>query len=105
MTPESLGNRGDDQRAVLARGANLVRNGGRLIYVTCSVLPEENRDQIDAFLQSRPDFSILPYTEVWTQCFPSDAPVSSDGRTDTLLLSPADHQVDGFFVAVLQRRG
>ena len=104
LTPESLSNRGEDQRAVLARAAPLVKPGGRLIYVTCSLLPEENTDQIKAFLASSPDFHIVPYADVWRQCLPGDAPVSSDGSTDTLLLSPADHNVDGFFIAVMQRQ-
>ena len=105
LTPESLVNRGDDQRAVLARAAPLVKPGGRLIYVTCSLLPEENTDQIEAFLASSPDFAVLPYSAVWEQCLPGDAPASSDGSTGTLLLSPADHNVDGFFIAVMQRQG
>ncbi|MEM9471040.1 MAG: RsmB/NOP family class I SAM-dependent RNA methyltransferase [Pseudomonadota bacterium] len=105
LTRESLANRGDDQRAVLARAAPLVKPGGRLVYVTCSLLPEENIDQIEAFLASNPDFSIIPHADVWSQCLPGDAPASSDGSTDTLLLSPADHEVDGFFIAVMQRQG
>ncbi len=105
LTPESLANRGDDQRAVLARAAPLVKPGGRLIYVTCSLLPEENTGQVEAFLASNQDFSVLPYADVWQQCLPGDPPVSADGSTSTLLLSPADHNVDGFFIAVMQRRG
>ncbi|MEP0329842.1 MAG: RsmB/NOP family class I SAM-dependent RNA methyltransferase [Anderseniella sp.] len=104
LTQESLVNRGDDQRAVLARAAPLVKPDGRLIYVTCSLLPEENTDQIEAFLASNPEFSVVPYADVWTQCLPGDPPASSDGSTDTLLLSPADHNVDGFFIAVMQRQ-
>lgn len=104
LTKESLVNRGDDQRAVLAHAVPLVKPGGRLIYVTCSVLPEENTGQIEVFLASHPDFSVVPYADVWGQCLPGDPPVSSDGSTDTLLLSPADHNVDGFFIAVMQRK-
>lgn len=105
LTRERLVNRGDDQRAVLARAAPLVKPGGRLIYVTCSLLPEENVDQIGAFLASSPEFSIIPYADVWSQCLPGDPPVSSDGSTNGLLLSPADHNMDGFFVAVMGRKG
>ncbi len=103
LTRESLINRGDDQRAVLARAAPLVKPGGRLIYVTCSLLPEENTDQIEAFLASNPEFSVVPYADVWSECLAGDPPASSDGSTDTLLLSPADHNVDGFFIAVMLR--
>ena len=103
LTPESLINRRNDQRAVLARAARLVKPGGRLIYVTCSVLPEENTEQVDAFLAANSDFSIIPYADVWGHCFPGEPPVSADSSTGTLLLSPADHKVDGFFIAVMQR--
>ncbi len=103
LTPESLANRQTDQQLVLSRGASLVKPGGRLIYVTCSLLPEENTAQVDAFLKANADFAVIPFAQVWAQCLLADAPVSSDGRTDTLLLSPADHGTDGFFVAVMQR--
>ncbi len=105
LTRESLANRSDDQRAVLARAAPLVKPGGRLIYVTCSLLPEENIDQIEAFLASNAEFSIMPYADVWSQCLAGDVPASSDGGTKGLVLSPADHNTDGFFIAVMQRQG
>lgn len=103
LTRESLVNRGVDQRAVLARAAPLVKPGGRLIYVTCSLLPEENTGQVESFLASNAEFAVVPYADVWRDCLPGDPPASSDGSTDTLLLSPADHNVDGFFIAVMRR--
>ena len=50
-----------EQRAVLDQAAPLVKPGGRLVYITCSVLPPENRDQVDAFLARFPEFSIVPW--------------------------------------------
>jgi 16S rRNA (cytosine967-C5)-methyltransferase len=92
-----------DQRAVLERGAKLVKPGSRLVYVTCSVLPEENGDQIAAFLASHPEFKIIPYTEQWRNAIGSDPPLSADGSRDMLLLTPASHDTDGFFVTVMAR--
>ena len=43
-----------EQRAVLDQAARLVKPGGRLAYITCSVLPPENRDQVEAFLTRLP---------------------------------------------------
>ena len=103
LTPESLANRNTDQQLVLNRAKALVKSGGRLIYVTCSLLPEENTAQVDSFLTANPDFAVVPYAQVWSECLPGEAPLSADGRTDTLLLSPASHNTDGFFIAVLQR--
>ena len=51
LKPEALAARQAEQRMVLARGASLVKPGGRLVYVTCSILPEENTEQIAGFLK------------------------------------------------------
>jgi 16S rRNA (cytosine967-C5)-methyltransferase len=72
------------QAAILASAARLVKPGGRLVYATCSLLPDENEEQIERFLASHPDF------------LPVDG-----GR---LRLSPLSHRTDGFFAATLQRQ-
>jgi 16S rRNA (cytosine967-C5)-methyltransferase len=93
-----------EQARVLDLGAGLVKGGGTLAYVTCSVLPEENADQVAAFLARHPDFAILPYAGPWRERLGSEPPDSSDGRADTLQLTPARHGTDGFFIALLVRR-
>jgi 16S rRNA (cytosine967-C5)-methyltransferase len=93
-----------EQRVVLDEGARLVKPGGRLAYITCSVLPSENRDQVDAFLARQPEFKLIPWPELWEQAMPGTTPVpSADGSAETLLMTPLRHGTDGFFVAVLQR--
>jgi 16S rRNA (cytosine967-C5)-methyltransferase len=92
-----------EQEAVLDQGASLVKPGGRLAYITCSVLPPENRDQVDAFLARHPDFSIVPWTEAWASASLPDPPPSADGSTETLLMTPRSFNTDGFFAAVLKR--
>jgi 16S rRNA (cytosine967-C5)-methyltransferase len=71
------------QAAILDQAASLVRTGGRLVYATCSLLPEENEAQVIDFLARHPDFLVAG---------------------DYLSLSPARHGTDGFFAAVLERR-
>ena len=88
------------QREILSKAAALVRPGGRLIYVTCSLLPEENRDQVDAFLKGHPTFALRPVPQVWPQVL--DVPCPSD--EPCLTLTPARHGTDGFFVAIFDRR-
>jgi 16S rRNA (cytosine967-C5)-methyltransferase len=100
LKPATLEMRVKDQGEVLARGAKLVKVGGRLAYFTCSVLPEENSGQLDAFLVSHPGFKIVPYTDQWKH---GPAPLSADGSVNTLLLTPAMHGTDGFFAAILKR--
>ena len=86
------------QAAILDTAARLVRPGGRLIYATCSVLPQENEEQIAAFLARSPEFAMLPLAEAWT--LPGDLPCSGPA----LSLSPRRHGTDGFYGAVLLRR-
>jgi 16S rRNA (cytosine967-C5)-methyltransferase len=103
LKPRNIEQRQREQRDVLAQAAPLVKAGGRLVYITCSLLPAENTGQIAAFLASNPGFAVVPYAEVWRETLPGAPPVSADGCDDTLLLTPAQHGTDGFFVAILAR--
>lgn len=98
LTRKLLDQRKSDQREVLKRGAALVKSGGRLVYITCSMLAEENNEQVMWFLKTAPEFSLMPCVQVW-----NEAPQSADGRHDTLLLTPHTHGTDGFFVAVMRK--
>ena len=103
LQPKQLEQRQKDQRDVLAQGAALVKAGGRMIYITCSVLAEENTDQVKAFLAANKNFKIVPYAEQWKHAIGGVVPKSADGSSNTLLLTPAQHGTDGFFVAVMQK--
>ena len=63
LKPANLAQRQDEQRAILVTASSLVRPGGRLVYATCSVLPEENDDQIEWFLAQDPGFESAPWRE------------------------------------------
>lgn len=103
LSPQMLESRMGEQVFVLDQGAALVKPGGRLAYITCSVLPAENRDQVDAFLMRHPDFKIVPWRKLWEAAIPVAAPASADGSEETLLMTPLSHGTDGFFVSVLER--
>lgn len=103
LTEKTLALRVKEQREVLTRGASLVKPGGRLAYFTCSLLPEENSDQVAWFLAGSKEFKIAPYAQQWSKTIGGTAPGSADGSVETLLLTPRQHGTDGFFVAVLQR--
>ena len=64
MRPGALEVRIKDQIEVLDRAVPLVKPGGRIAYITCSVLPQENNDQIRGFLARHPDFSVVPPEQV-----------------------------------------
>lgn len=88
------------QASILEKAAKLVKPGGRLIYSTCSLFKSENQSQIDTFLKEHTEFSLIPIATVWQQVLPGPCPTTEV----TLQLRPDKHQVDGFFVAVMERR-
>ncbi|HTP37014.1 MAG TPA: RsmB/NOP family class I SAM-dependent RNA methyltransferase [Methyloceanibacter sp.] len=103
LGPQMLEARLKEQAEVLEEGAPLVKPGGRLAYITCSVLPPENRDQVEAFLTRHPEFKLIPSRQLWEEGLPETPQrPSADGSEDTLLMTPLSHGTDGFFVAVLQ---
>ena len=103
LRPEALAARREEQREVLSMASGLVKPGGRLCYVTCSVLPEENVDQAAWFKETYSGFLPLPYGEAWRESVGGEPPVSADGSDETLLLTPASHGTDGFFVALFSK--
>jgi 16S rRNA (cytosine967-C5)-methyltransferase len=89
------------QTVILDEASDLVRGGGRLVYATCSLLPEEDEMQIERFLARHPDFVMRPASALWAELCPG-VPAPCPG--DVLALSPAAHGTDGFFAAVLERQ-
>ncbi len=88
------------QADILSRVHDKVKIGGRLIYATCSLFREENDNQIEAFLKSNDNFKLIPAPQAWVEAgLNSPCPVTSD----YFRLSPAQHQTDGFFAAILER--
>ncbi len=90
------------QRALLARYAGLVRPGGRLVYATCSMIPEENQRVAEDFLQHHPGFEATSAWEVLDR-IAAQTPEALDGAPWMRLL-PHVHGTDGFFAAVFTRR-
>jgi 16S rRNA (cytosine967-C5)-methyltransferase len=98
-TPQDLAELIVRQHDILQSAARLVKPGGRLTYVTCSLLREENEAQAEAFLAAHSDFALYPIARVWAETIGGRSP----GGDDTLRLTPARHGTDGFFVAQFER--
>ena len=98
--PERLERYRASQARLLARGADLVKPGGRLIYATCSLLPAEDEDQVEQFLAAHAGFARLAVTGIWSAVIPESCPIAGPD----LLLTPRQHATDGFYAAVLERR-
>ncbi|WP_267393039.1 MULTISPECIES: RsmB/NOP family class I SAM-dependent RNA methyltransferase [unclassified Sphingomonas] len=91
LTPDRLERLVASQRNVLAIGAPLVRPGGTLVYIVCSLLDAEGADQVDTFLADHPG---------WTAEIPA-LPAGRERRAG-IRLDPAHDGTDGFFVARLR---
>ncbi len=108
LSPEQLDKRMAEQDAVLATAGGLVKPGGRLVYVTCSLLAEENEDRLAAFLAANSDFAVRSALQAVTtsgQATPEGLEMLASCATPEgfLRLTPLKSDTDGFFVAVLER--
>ncbi len=97
QSPQSIDELKAKQAAILTAAAGLLKPDGRLVYATCSFLPEENQTIIQKFLDQHPQFSLLNCSELLSQ-----QKISVD-TGEFLQLSPQTHQTDGFFAAALTR--
>lgn len=88
------------QTAILGSAARLVKSGGRLVYATCSVLPQENEQIAQAFSQAHPDFVPLNVAHTLEQLKVEGAAGLCTEGGDYLRLWPHRHATDGFFAAV-----
>ncbi len=96
QNPASVTELTQKQASILAAASKLVKPGGRLVYATCSLLPEENEDIVTAFLALNPRFSLKNAADILSE-------QQIDLNTgEYLRLNPADHGTDGFFAAVLE---
>ncbi len=106
VRPGALEVRAKEQAAVLDRAAPLVKPGGRIAYVTCSVLAEENGDQVRGFLARHPEFAVVTPAELLAPLgeraliFRQAVLMSEEG----LQMTPRRTETDGFYVAVMVRR-
>ena len=107
VRPGALGERVKQQDAALERAAALVKPSGRIAYITCSVLGEENDDRVAAFAARHSDFSVekpanvIPVLGERAYLFGRAVLICDAG----LLMTPRRTETDGFFVSILRRKG
>ena len=107
QSPQSVAEMTVKQAAILQSAARLVKSGGRLVYATCSVLPEENEAIAEAFSIANPDFAPMDVAEVLEGLKVQGAKALCAGGeqgTRYLRLWPHKHATDGFFAAVWNRK-
>jgi 16S rRNA (cytosine967-C5)-methyltransferase len=103
LRPNSLADRTRDQAEVLAQGAEAVRPGGRLAYITCSLLPEENDAAVEALIGRKGDFTPVAPERVAEEAGLADLAPYRSRRGTGLQLTPNRSRTDGFFIAILRR--
>jgi 16S rRNA (cytosine967-C5)-methyltransferase len=107
MRPGALEQRLKEQTALLDQAARFAKPGGRIAYITCSVLDAENGAQVRGFLARNPDWSAVPVTEACAvlgergQILRAAARTSAEG----ILLTPKRTETDGFFISLIKRAG
>ncbi|MBF9234039.1 RsmB/NOP family class I SAM-dependent RNA methyltransferase [Microvirga alba] len=101
LRPGSLEVRVKEQATVLDRAAALVKPGGRIVYITCSILPEENDDAVEGFLSRSKGFSALPASEALARAGLGRLTDLVRFTKSGLQMTPLKTGTDGFFVSVL----
>jgi 16S rRNA (cytosine967-C5)-methyltransferase len=103
LTERALAERIAEQDALLASAVRYLKPGGRLVYVTCSLLPDEDGDRIAAFRAVHPEFHAVPPAEmIAAAAIPGLGEAALVGDAG-LMLTPRRTGTDGFFIATLRR--
>jgi 16S rRNA (cytosine967-C5)-methyltransferase len=103
VRPGALEQRMKEQEEILETARRFVNHTGRIIYVTCSLLREENEDRIAAFLEKNADFAAVPPAELTQAAGLLELARFASRLGPGLRLSPLASGTDGFFVAGLRR--
>ena len=92
---------------LLLKGSRMVAPGGKLAYVTCSILPEEGVEQIEKFKTLvNSDFSEINMINMWNDNLSLTNPFQYpfDNGKKSITINPVIHKMDGFFISMFQRK-
>ena len=103
LTPDLLAQRMGEQAAILNEGQRYLKPNGVLVYITCSILPEENDDQIATFIARHPGFVSVPPEELWRTAFGTALPLGIETSQAGVALTPRLTGTDGFYFNALRR--
>jgi len=102
LTPEQLAIRIAEQSAILADAVRFVKPGGTLIYITCSILVEENDQQVANFLAANPGFVAQSPQSLWDEHF-AGQPLPKSASVHGVTLTPRTTDTDGFYLAAIKK--
>lgn len=101
LTPQKLSELNKIQSELLDIALKSTKTGGRIVYITCSILRDENEDIVNAFTARNPQVKHIDLKRLWQSLLEAPYP-GKDGRF--LRFSPLTTNTDGFFVTVLEKR-
>ncbi|MBR1949192.1 MAG: RsmB/NOP family class I SAM-dependent RNA methyltransferase [Alphaproteobacteria bacterium] len=100
LTKEKLYGLTQIQSDLLNIASQKTVKGGRIIYITCSILKDENEDIIEKFLKENENFAPINLKELWSRKIGTPYPHTQEKY---LRMSPYTTSTDGFFVCILER--
>jgi 16S rRNA (cytosine967-C5)-methyltransferase len=103
LTPEQVALRVAEQHVILTEAVRYLKPGGTLVYITCSVLPEENAGQAEAFLAANPEFTAIAGNKLWMGRFAGTGLRARFSPEGGIALTPHTTGTDGFYVISMQR--
>jgi 16S rRNA (cytosine967-C5)-methyltransferase len=103
LSAAQLAQRCNEQAGILESAKKYVKPGGRLVYVTCSLFPEENAEQVERFCAASPDFTFADHQSRLAALIPGLRPEETYLSQQGVTLTPRLTGTDGFFVSVMER--
>ena len=104
MTYAKMQSLSEVQESILENSSLRVKNGGYLIYSTCTINPNENENRIDTFLETHPDFECVPFDDKLPKNLLSNSRLLSQSKEGKMTILPDEEGMDGFFIAKLRRK-
>ncbi len=100
LTPQMLEELNRTQLGLLHEAYKLTKIGGRIMYFTCSVLPDENQNIINKFMQENKNVRLVNLKELWNEKIKTNCPFDNDYQFS---LNPLKTTTDGFFICALEK--
>ncbi len=102
LSPQQLDKRCQEQAQILSEAKEFLRPGGEMIYITCSLLPQENSQQIESFMGENKEFDSIAMKQRWLDIF---GDIKQQPLFDKFgaILSPLSTDSDGFYISVLKK--
>lgn len=104
LSERQLSQRAGEQSAILESAKKYVKPGGRLVYITCSLFPEENANQVESFRASNPEYSFADHQARMAAHVPGLRPEETYFTSYGVTLTPRLTGTDGFFVSVMEKQ-